>query len=74
LRELERAIILLLLSDGPTTPYPSARLGVELGAEAQTLEQALAGLARSGVVRLDGGDVSLSPAARHIDELGLIGI
>jgi hypothetical protein len=74
LRELERAIILLLLSDEQPTRCSSVQLAVELDADAETLEEALAHLARAGVVFLDGSDVWPSPAARHIDELGLIGI
>jgi DNA-binding GntR family transcriptional regulator len=74
LRELERAIILLLLSGEPTSRYSAAQLAAELGSEAETLEQALGRLARAGAVCLEGDDVSPSPAVRHIDELGLIGI
>ncbi len=74
LRELERAIILLLLSDRSETRYSAAQLAGELGADARALQDALGRLARSGVVCLDGSDVSPSPAARRIDELGLIGI
>jgi hypothetical protein len=74
LRELERAIILLLLSDEPTTRHSCSRLAAELGAEAPTLEQALTQLARAGVICLDSSAVSPSPATRRLDELGLIGI
>lgn len=74
MRELERAIILLLLSGEPASRYSTAQLAAELGSEAETLEQALGRLASAGAVCLDGGDVSPSPAVRHIDELGLIGI
>jgi DNA-binding GntR family transcriptional regulator len=74
LRELERAIILHLLSGDPASRCSSAQLAAELGSEAETLEHALGRLARAGAICLDGSDVSPSPAVRHIDELGLIGI
>ncbi len=74
LRELERAIVLLLLSDESETPRSSAQLAGELGVDARTLQDALGRLVRSGVVCLDGSDASPSPAVRCIDELGLIGI
>jgi len=74
LRELERAIILLLLSGEPTPRHSTAQLAAELGTDAETLEQALGSLSRAGAVCLDGDEVSPSPAVRHIDELGLIGI
>jgi hypothetical protein len=74
LRELERAIILQLLSGEPALRCSAAQLAAELGSEAETLEHALGRLARAGAVCLDGGEVSPSPAVRYIDELGLIGI
>lgn len=74
LRELERAIILLLLSYDSDTRCSFGQLAGELGADARTLQDALGRLARSGVVCLDGSDVSPSPTLQRIDELGLIGI
>jgi hypothetical protein len=71
---LERAIVLLLLSGEPRQAWSMAQLGAELGADTQSLERALDGLSRSGVVSLAGAEARASPAARRIDELGLIGI
>ncbi len=74
---LERAIVLLLLSgeSGESERrWSCAQLAAELGAEDQQLKEALGRLARAGVVRVDGTDVTVSPAVRRIDELGLIGI
>jgi len=71
---LERAIVLALLAGEREQRWPYAQLGVELGADSQTLQQALVCLARAGVVELDGATVSASSAVRHVDELGLIGI
>ena len=71
---LERAIVLLLLSGESGQRWSCAQLAADLGTEDQTLQEALARLARAGVVRVDGADVTASPAARRIDELGLIGI
>ncbi len=74
MRELERAIVLLLLSDECEPQCSRAQLAAELGAEAQPLGEALGRLAAVGAVRIDGDAVSAAPAVRHIDELGLIGI
>jgi hypothetical protein len=71
---LERAIVLLLLSGERRQAWSMAQLGAELGADTQSLERALDGLSQSGVVLLAGADTRASPAARRIDELGLIGI
>jgi len=72
---LERAIVLLLLLSGePRQVWSMAQLGAELGADTQSLERALDGLSRSGVVLLAGAEARASPAVRRIDELGLIGI
>jgi len=73
-RELERAIVLFLLSGEGDQRCSHAQLATELGAEDQTLREALGHLTRAGVIRVDGADVTASPAVRHIDELGLIGI
>jgi hypothetical protein len=70
---LERAIVLLLSGDRRQA-WSMAQLGAELGADPQTLGRALDGLAQAGVVLLAGAEARASPAARRIDELGLIGI
>jgi hypothetical protein len=71
---LERAIVLLLISGERPEAWSVSQLGAALGADTQSLERALDALAQSGVVLLAGAEVRASPAARRIDELGLIGI
>ena len=71
---LERAIVLLLLSDGDPQAWSRAQLAAELQAEHAALERALERLTRAGVVDFAGPDARASDAARCIDELGLIGI
>jgi predicted ArsR family transcriptional regulator len=71
---LERAIVLLLLSDGDPQAWSRAQLAAELQAEQAALERALERLTQAGVVDFAGPDARASDAARRIDELGLIGI
>jgi hypothetical protein len=71
---LERAIVLLLLTDEHQQAWSRGRLSAELQADPPTLERALARLTQAGVVDLEDADAHASRAARRIDELGLIGI
>jgi hypothetical protein len=73
-RRLERVIILALLSGDGERRWSCAELAAELGAEAQTLQDAAGRLSEAGVVCLAGTEVWASSAARRMDELGLIGI
>jgi DNA-binding transcriptional ArsR family regulator len=73
-RKLERAIILHLLDEESARRCSRAHLASALGAPAPTLQPALQRLSDAGVVCLEGNEVWASPAARHIDALGLIGI
>ncbi len=73
-RRLERAIILALLSEDAEQRWACTRLAAELGVDAEALAQALQRLSHAGVVCVAGAEVWASPAVRHIDELGLIGI
>jgi DNA-binding IclR family transcriptional regulator len=73
-QSLERAIVLLLLGGEREQGWPLGQLATELGADSQTLERALDGLSRFGVVSVEGGQALASRATRRIDELGLIGI
>jgi hypothetical protein len=73
-RRLERAIVLALVDDETDLRWSCAQLAAELGVEAEPLARALERLSRLGVVRITDGDVSVSPATRRIDELGLLGI
>src|SRR5271154_3859279 len=73
-RKLERAILLQLLGQDREQPSSHAQLAVALAIEADELRRALTRLSDAGVVCLGGQDVWASPAARRIDELGLIGI
>jgi hypothetical protein len=74
LPKLERAIILHLLSTEGEQRRSCERLAAELGADEQALREPLGRLAGTGVICLDAGEVWPSPAARRLDELGLIGI
>jgi predicted transcriptional regulator len=74
LRKLERAIILHLLSIEGERRRSCEQLAAELGEDQQALQEPLGRLASTGVVCLGDGEVSPSPAARRLDELGLIGI
>jgi hypothetical protein len=71
---LERAIVLLLLSDDLERRWSRAELGAELDAAASLLDAALRSLQQADVVWLVDEGVSASPAARRLDELELIGI
>jgi DNA-binding MarR family transcriptional regulator len=71
---LERAIILLLLTEEHRRAWSAGRLAAELAADPSALERALDGLTQAGVVEFTGRDARASRAAQRIDELGLIGI
>ena len=71
---LERAIILQLIRDDRDANWSREELLTELGGEMPPLEYALARLQHVGVVSVLGEQVSASPAARRLDELGLIGL
>jgi hypothetical protein len=72
-RRLERAVVLQLLS-GDDARCQRAELADAIGGEAQALDDAIGRLCEAGVVGAEGADVWASPAARRIDELGLIAI
>jgi predicted transcriptional regulator len=71
---LERALVLLLLSDERRQAWSPEELAAELDTDRPTLERALDGLTQAGVVEFAGADARASRAARRIDELDLIGI
>jgi predicted transcriptional regulator len=71
---LERAIVLLLLTDERRQAWSVEQLAAELATDPSSLERALDRLSHAGVVELAGADARASRAARRIDELGLIGI
>jgi hypothetical protein len=73
-RRLERAIVLTLLCEPAGQRWASAQLAAELDVEAAALAGLLGRLSQAGVVCVAGTDVWASPAARCIDELGLISI
>ncbi len=71
---LERAIVLLLLTEEHRQACAPGQLVAELATDPSTLERALHRLSEAGVVEFAGRDVRASRAAQRIDELGLIGI
>lgn len=71
---LERAIVLLLLSDDHRQAWSPEHLAAELEADPPTLGRALDRLTQAGVVEFAGAAVRASRATRRLDELGLIGI
>jgi hypothetical protein len=74
-RTLERAIVLVLLSeDDGERRWSRAELGEGMGVECGSLDAALTGLLDTGVLRQEEGCVWPSNAARRLDELELIGI
>jgi DNA-binding MarR family transcriptional regulator len=73
-RKLERAIVLVLLSEEGEPRCPCARLAAELDAELGALHQALDRLSEAGVVCVEDTDVWAARASRHLDELGLVAI
>jgi hypothetical protein len=73
-RRLERAIVLTLLSGEGERRWSYGELAAELRIEDELLQTVLGRLSDAGVVCFAGGEAWASPAARAIDELGLIGI
>jgi DNA-binding GntR family transcriptional regulator len=73
-RRLERAIVLALLSEKDESRYSCAQLARALGASVHALEHALGRLAETGLIGRADSELWASPAARHMDELGLIAI
>lgn len=74
-RRLERAIVLTLLSEKDESTHSCApQLARALGASVHALEHALGRLAETGLIGRTDSELWVSPAARHMDELGLIAI
>jgi hypothetical protein len=73
-RNLERAIVLVLLDDGGERQWSRAELGTGIGVAQGELARALSGLLQAGVLQQEADRVWPSPAARRLDELELIGI
>lgn len=74
-RTLERAIVLVLLSeDDGERRWSRAELGEGMGVEPDELGLALEGLLDAGVLEQQRDHVWPSRAARRLDELELIGI
>jgi DNA-binding GntR family transcriptional regulator len=72
--KLERAIILQLLSGDGEQRLSDAQLVGELQVDAQAFGEALGRLVDAGLVCVGDSHAWASPAARHLDELGLIAI
>jgi hypothetical protein len=73
-RRLERAIVLVLLSeDDGMRQWSRAELGHGMGVQERELGAALSGLLDAGVLLRDEDRVWPSAAARRLDELELIG-
>jgi DNA-binding HxlR family transcriptional regulator len=74
-RSVERAVVLQLLRDDHDERWSRAELEAEIDdVEPSVLSSAIAGLERQGVVVAQGKHVVASQCARHLDELGLVGI
>jgi hypothetical protein len=74
-RRAQRVLILQLLRDDHDNLWTRSELDAELGdIGAQIIAHAVASLQEAGVVELDGGSLSASPAARRFQELLLIGV
>ena len=74
-RSVERAIVLQLLRDDHDERWSRAELEAEInGMEPSVLRSAIAELERRGVVVAQGEHVVASRCARHLDELGLVGV
>ncbi|MFI4991221.1 MAG: hypothetical protein ACHQHO_09975 [Solirubrobacterales bacterium] len=74
-RTLERAIVLVLLSeDDGERRWSRAELGDGMGVGQDELAAALSGLLGAGVLQHEDDYVWPSSAARRLDELELIGI
>jgi hypothetical protein len=74
-RTLERAIVLVLLSeDDGERRWSRTELGEGMGVERSSLDEALSGLLDTGVLHEEEERVWPSGAVRRLDELELIGI
>lgn len=74
-RSIERAIILQLLRDDHDERWSRAELEAEVNdVEPSVLRNAIADLEHQGVVVAQDEHVLASPCARHLDELGLVGV
>jgi predicted transcriptional regulator len=73
-RRIERAIVLVLLNETDKPRYSCAQLARALQADVAAIEHALGRLSETGLIGRAGGELWASPAARHMDELGLIAI
>lgn len=74
-RSIERAIVLQLLRDDSDEQWSRAELEAEVNDVGPSiLSSAIAHLERLGVVVAQGEHVLASRCARHLDELGLIGV
>lgn len=74
-RCVERVVVLQLLRDDHERRWPRMELEGKLAdIERDVLDDAVAGLAATGVVHTQDGAVWASDAARRLDELELIGV
>jgi hypothetical protein len=72
---LERAIVLQLLRDDHERKWSREQLSAELAVDrSEVIEQALGRLEKEGVIGFSDEAVWASSTARHLDELGLIGV
>jgi len=74
-RRVERAIVLQLLRDDHDERWSGAELEAEVNdVEPSVLRSAIADLEHQGVVVAQGEHILASRCARHLDELGLVGV
>ena len=74
-RCVERAVVLQVLRDDHERQWSRAELEGKLAdIEQDVFDEAVADLAATGVVHTEDGAVWASDAARHLDELELIGV
>ncbi|HEY5342541.1 MAG TPA: hypothetical protein VIJ66_02660 [Solirubrobacteraceae bacterium] len=74
-RSVERAVVLLVLRDDHERRWSRAELESKLAdIEQDVLDDAVAGLAATGVVRMEDDALWASDAVRRLDELELIGV
>jgi predicted transcriptional regulator len=73
-RRLERAILLVLLSEKDESRCSCAQLARALEADVQALEQPLGRLSEIGLINRAEDQLWASRVARYVDELGLIAI
>ncbi len=74
-RRVERAVVLQLLRDDHNERWSRAELEAEVNdVEPSVLSSAIADLECQGVVVAQGEHFLASRCARHLDELGLVGV